>query len=43
MVECGFDHGTLNAMTEDEFQFWLAGQIELEEARAEARKAAQET
>ncbi|MDH0907393.1 hypothetical protein N5C66_00760 [Rhizobium pusense] len=40
LLEKGWTHDDLNAMDEAEFAWWYAEQIELEEAKAAAIKAA---
>lgn len=40
MIEKGWTHDNLNAMDEDEFYFWYDEAIALEEAKADAIKAA---
>ena len=40
MIDKGWTHGDLNAMDEGEFGWWYEEAIKLEEAKAEAIKAA---
>lgn len=40
LVEKGWTHDTLNAMSEDEFGFWYDEAMAFEEARADAIRAA---
>ncbi|MGR3760887.1 hypothetical protein ACUXV3_12270 [Roseobacteraceae bacterium NS-SX3] len=41
-MECGFDHGQLMAMSEEEFCFWRDERAEYDRLIAEAAKAARE-